>query len=61
VQSGLGHAAVTGIILGISAIIGVLASLEMNGTAPRFVWPVICLALLWTVLIFVKKREKAAL
>lgn len=61
VQCGLGHAAVTGIILAISAIIGVLASLEMSGATPRLLWLAICLAILWTALIVVKKREKADL
>lgn len=61
VQSGLGHAAVTGIVLGLSAIISVFASLEMSRTGPRILWLLLCLAILWTAMMLVKKREQAAL
>lgn len=61
VQSGMGHAAVTGVALGISAIICVLASLDVTRTGPRPLWPIFCLVILWITLVFVKKREKAGL
>lgn len=61
VQCGFGHAAVTGIVLMLSAIISVFASLEMSRTGPRILWLVVCAAILWAAMVFVKKREQAAL
>lgn len=61
VQTGLGHATVTGIALALSGIICVFASLEMSRTGPRLLWLLICLALLGAAMMLVKKREQAAI
>jgi len=57
VRSGLSHAVVTGAVLGVSAIMCVLASLEMSRAEPRFLWLVLCLLLLWWVMMRVRYRE----
>ncbi|MBS1270171.1 MAG: putative undecaprenyl-phosphate N-acetylglucosaminyl 1-phosphate transferase [Gammaproteobacteria bacterium] len=57
VQSGLTHSAVTGTVLLISAIIGVLASLEMGRTGPRVLWLILSLSILYYAMALVKKRE----
>jgi len=58
VQSGLTHAVVTGTVLGISAIMCLLASLEMSRTEPRVLWLALCLLLLWLAMMLVRHREK---
>lgn len=58
VQTGLAHSTVTGAVLGISAIMCILASLESSRTEPRVLWLALCLLLLWLVTMLVRYRER---
>lgn len=57
VQSGLSHAAVTGKLLLISAIMVLPASLEMGRVGPRALWPVLCMLVLLVAMIRITTRE----
>lgn len=58
VQTGLAHSTVTGAVMGVSAIMCILASLEMSRTEPRVLWLALCLLLLWLVMMLVRYRER---
>lgn len=56
-QSGLTHSSVTVMVLLVSMIMSVLASLEMGRSGPRGLWLLLSLAVLLGAMLLVKKRE----
>lgn len=56
-RSGLGHSSVTIMVLLISMVMCVPASLEMGHTGPRVLWLILSLLVLLGVMVLVKRRE----
>lgn len=57
VQTGLRHSSVAGVILLISAIMCIPATLEMARVDPRILWPALSLLVVFASMVVIRKRE----